>query len=163
MSRILRSRVGQLALVSFLASAAGCEQAPSKLDNVVMVRAPKGGGGAVGDCVGGSAAVGDIESKDILARKDTTPLVYAKHVLIGWKDLEAAYRGQMDPRAKSRSQADASKLALEVLDKLKADPKAIDALIEQHGEDPGMKGGEPYKVEAETQFVPEFKNLALRL
>jgi parvulin-like peptidyl-prolyl isomerase len=155
--------VRRLALASVLASAAaGCEKAPSKLDKVVMERAPKGAG-AVGDCVGGTAAVADIESKDILARKETTPVVYAKHVLIGWKDLEQAYRGQMDPRAKGRSQADASKLALDVLGKLKADPKAIDALVEQHGEDPGMKGGEPYKIEASTQFVPEFKNLAVRL
>lgn len=154
MARTYRLFSRRLALAAILA-AAGCEKAPSKLDGVVAEHTPKAGASAV--------AVGDIESKDILARTDVAKKVYAKHVLIGWKDLEASYRGQMDPRAKQRSQADASKLALEVLGKLKADPKAIDKLVADLGEDPGMKSGDPYEIEASTQFVPQFKNLALRL
>ena len=151
-------------LVTALLASAGCDKVPSKLDRVVTTRAPKAATMNTGDSVGAtSAPVGEIESKDILERKDTASLVYAKHVLISWKDLASTYGGRQNERGKARTHADAAKLAVEVLDKLKADPKAIDKLVEEHGEDPGMKSGEPYKIDAKTQFVPEFKQLALRL
>src|SRR5262249_1858397 len=86
-----------------------------------------------------------------------------KHVLVGWKDLAAAYRGHMDPKAAARSQEDAAKIARDVYAKLTADPSQIDALIQSVGEDPGAKGGEPYEITPDAGFVPEFKNLALRL
>ena len=105
----------------------------------------------------------DLDSKDILARKETSTDVMVKHVLIGWKDLAAAYRGQMDPRAQKRTNAEAAALAEQIAGKLKADPKAIDALVKEHSEDPGSQGGEPYEVNEKTGFVPEFKQLALRL
>lgn len=110
-----------------------------------------------------SAPAQDIDSHDILNRTETADEVTVKHVLISWKDLAPIYRGQQDPKAKDRSNADAAKLAQDVLAQLKADPKKIDALIAQYGEDPGMKSGEPYDVNKTTAFVPEFKNLALRL
>ena len=115
----------------------------------------------------GSAATAapaqDIDSHDILNRTDVADEVTVKHVLISWKDLAPVYRGQQDPKAKDRSNADAAKLAQDVLAQLKADPKKIDDLIQKYGEDPGAKSGDPYTVNKETAFVPEFKNLALRL
>jgi len=105
----------------------------------------------------------DIDSKDILARTETSPEVFVKHVLLGWKDLAAARRGQLDPRAAQRTNEEAAKLAQDLAAKLKADPDSIDALVKENGEDPGAKSGEPYIVKAESQFVPEFKNLSIRL
>jgi parvulin-like peptidyl-prolyl isomerase len=105
----------------------------------------------------------DIDSKDILARKDTADSVDVKHVLLSWRELGPIYRGKQDPRGAGRSNDDAAKMAKDVLDKLTKDPTQIDALIKDLGEDPGMKAGDPYTVNAKTGFVPEFKNLALRL
>ncbi len=104
----------------------------------------------------------DLDSKDILGRAEDAPTVYVKHVLIGWADLIAAYRGKMDPRASKRDNAVAAQLARETLDKLKS-AADIDPIIKDLSEDPGMKTGNPYKVTAKSQFVPEFKKLALRL
>src|SRR5665647_677803 len=108
-----------------------------------------------------SAPAKELDSKDILARKETSAEVQVKHVLIGWKDLSAAYRGQMDPRAQKRTNAEAAVLAEEVAGKLKADPKQVDALVKEFSEDPGSQSGEPYEVNEKTGFVPEFKSLAL--
>jgi len=107
----------------------------------------------------------DIDSKDILARKDTADRVFVKHVLLGWKDLAVLpqYQGHMDPRAEKRTNDDAAKLAQDILGKLKAKPDDIDALVKQYSEDPGGTSGEPYEVAPDTAFVPEFKLLALRL
>jgi parvulin-like peptidyl-prolyl isomerase len=143
--------------------AAACQQGKSKLDNVAGTGSSGSSTGITVNVAGsGSAAVAaepveDLDSKDILARTETSPSVYVKHVLIGWKGVGR------DPRAKDRSNADAAKLARDVAGKLKADPNQIDALVKQYSEDPGSLKGEPYNVEADTQFVPEFKNLALRL
>lgn len=104
----------------------------------------------------------DLDSKDILGRAEETPTVYVKHVLIGWADLVGAYRGRMDPKATKRLNPEAAQLAREVADKLKAAPD-VDPIIKEFSEDPGMKTGNPYKVTAKSQFVPEFKKLALRL
>ena len=105
----------------------------------------------------------DLDSKDMLARAEVSPSVDVKHVLIGWKDLAAAYHGHIDPRAASRSNAEAAKIASEVFAQLKAKPDAIDALVKQYSEDPGSLKGTPYTVTAETPMVPPFKQLALRL
>jgi parvulin-like peptidyl-prolyl isomerase len=101
----------------------------------------------------------DIDSKDILAREKKTSPELDKHVLVGW----GALGGRVDPRAAQRSNAEAAKLAREVLGKLQADPTQIDALVASTGEDPGALAGEPYEVKTDAPFVPEFKNLALRL
>jgi parvulin-like peptidyl-prolyl isomerase len=114
----------------------------------------------------GSAVVDppkDIDSKDILARTETTPEVHVKHVLVGWKDLAASYRGHLDPRAAKRSNAEAATLAQEVATKLKANPDAIDGLMKETSEDTASLNGDPYLVKADSPYVPEFKNLALRL
>jgi parvulin-like peptidyl-prolyl isomerase len=147
-----------------LAVAAGCKSNPSKLDDM------KSGSATAAAKVGtGSAAnttpAKDIDSKDILARTETADEVTVKHVLLAWKDLGPFYerRGGIDPRAKDRSNADTAKLAQDVLAQLKANPAKIDELVTKYSEDPGAKSGEPYEVKKDTPFVPEFKNLALRL
>ena len=114
----------------------------------------------------GSASIApaiDLDTKEILSRSETFPEVQVKHVLIGWKDLAAAYQGQMDPRAGQRTNADAAKLAQDVFAKLKANPDSIDAAIKEHSEDPGSLTGDPYTITAGSHFVPEFMKLALRL
>jgi parvulin-like peptidyl-prolyl isomerase len=156
-----------------------CEKAPSKLDPAM--EQVKGMKSTISDCTEhktvdtaqtGDAAKNphdiptpgkDIDSKDILARTETASSVQVKHVLIGWKDLSAAYRGHMDPRAEKRTNDEAVALAQDTLAKLKADPKQLDKLVADLSEDPGSKGGDPYEVKPDTAFVPEFKNLALRL
>ncbi len=139
------------AIVAVLALSFACQRADKE--------AGKSGSGSAG----AAPTTGNIESTDILGRQKTFPEVDVKHVLFGWKDLSAAYQGHMDPRAANRTQAEAEKLAREVAGKLKADPKQIDALVKQYSEDPGSLRGEPYTVKSDTPFVPEFKNLALRL
>lgn len=158
-SRIARTLV--LALVVALPAAA-CQQSKSRLDDVVKNTAtttPHAGSGAGSATPAGPAE--DLDSHAILDRKDTAPEVQVKHVLIGWKDLAAAYRGHMDPRAEARTNADAAKLAREVF--ARAEKEDFDKLVAELSEDPGAKSGEPYTVAADTQFVPEFKQLALRL
>ncbi|MBS1119524.1 MAG: hypothetical protein H6Q90_1752 [Deltaproteobacteria bacterium] len=105
----------------------------------------------------------DLDSKDILARTETTPKVHVKHVLLAWKDLSTVYGDQLDPRAGKRTNEQAATLAQDLLAKLKANPDAIDALIKEHSEDPGSLSGDPYPVTATSQMVPEFVKLALRL
>ena len=105
----------------------------------------------------------DIDSKDILERTKTFDEVEVKHILLGWKDLADVYGPRMDKRAKEREQMAASKLAQELANKLRAKPADIDALVKEHSEDPGSLSGEPYKITANARFVPEFKNLGLRL
>jgi parvulin-like peptidyl-prolyl isomerase len=147
-----------------LAVVAGCHRNPSKLDDM------KTGSATAASKVGAGSAASttpakDIDSKDILARTETADEVTVKHVLLAWKDLAPFYerRGGIDARAKDRSNADTAKLAQDILAQLKANPAKIDELVAKYSEDPGAKGGEPYEVKKDTPFVPEFKNLALRL
>jgi parvulin-like peptidyl-prolyl isomerase len=133
---------------------AACDQGKSKLDdNTPAAKAGSGSDTAI-----------DIDSKDILARPVQGTEVDVKHVLIGWGELDAkAYRGHIDPRAKKRSNAEAAKLAQDVAAKLRANPGSLDAVIKELSEDPGSLTGDPYTINKTTQFVEEFKNLALRL
>ena len=105
----------------------------------------------------------DLDSHDILARTTVESPVLVKHVLFGWAELAPDYHGQLDPRAAKRTQADAAKLAEDVAAKLRANPAAIDALINQHSEDPGSRTKEPYTITTDGPFIPEFKNLSQRL
>lgn len=163
-----------LGLLIILLAIAGCQKASkdkpaagsSEGSGHGSAVAATGSGSATGSA--GSAGVAlpvdppkDIDSKDILARTETAPLVYVKHVLLGWKEL--AGRGPGDPRAAKRTNAEAATLAQEIAGKLKANPDSIDALVKETSEDPGSLSGEPYTVKSDTPFVPEFKTLALRL
>jgi len=108
--------------------------------------------------------VKDIDSKDILARSQTaTTPVYVKHVLLGWKELAPSRHGNLDPRAAQRTNAEAAALAEQIAAALRAAPNTVDAVVKESSEDPGAVSGEPYIVKPDTPFVPEFKNLALRL
>jgi parvulin-like peptidyl-prolyl isomerase len=141
----------------FLLAAGACDQGKSKLDDMQAAKPTAGGTASkTGDGI-------DIDSKDILNRKEAATEVQVKHVLIAWKDLDSVYQGRMDPRAQKRTNAEAAKLAKELADKLRKNPDQIDALIKEHSEDPGSLTGEPYTVKADAPFVPEFKALALHL
>ena len=124
-----------------------------------------GGGGAAGPMPTAKNPAGDydLDSKDILARTETAPSVDVKHVLIGWKELGAAYGGAMDARAKDRTNEEAAKLAWDIYGQLKKAPDQIDDLIKKHSEDPGSQSGKPYTITEAARFVPEFKKLGLRL
>jgi parvulin-like peptidyl-prolyl isomerase len=153
-----------------LALTAGCQKDKSKDQKTATAT---GSGSAAGSgSAGGSGTITpnerppgkDIDSKDILARKEVAEEVEVKHVLIGWKDLVGVYgEERMDKRAKERTNDAAATLATEIADKLRAKPDDIDALVKEHSEDPGSLGGDPYYVRADSPFVPEFKDLSLRL
>jgi parvulin-like peptidyl-prolyl isomerase len=146
--------------------AAACQQGKSKLDeNDPNGHHPKvtTGSGSGSAAVDTTPAI-DIDSKDILARAPVGQEVQVKHVLIGWGALdEKSYHGHIDPRAKKRTNDAAAKLAQEIAAKLKANPSSIDAVVKESSEDPGSLSGDPYTVDKDTPFVPEFKLLALRL
>jgi parvulin-like peptidyl-prolyl isomerase len=146
-------------LVALVAAATACQQNKSKLDD-------NSGSGkiTVGSASGSDGAV-DLDSKDILGRAlGGTGEVQVKHVLIGWKELDdKTYHGRIDPRAKKRTNAEAAQLATDIAQKLREHPDQIDAIVKATSEDPGSLTGEPYTVDKDTPFVPEFKNLALRL
>ncbi|HEX7837964.1 MAG TPA: peptidylprolyl isomerase [Kofleriaceae bacterium] len=168
-----------VALLVLLIGGAGCQkttkdQAAAGSNQGSAQGAPKaaqGSGQGSGQAAGsGSAAPAlalapakDIDSKDILGRTETTPEVQVKHVLLAWKELGASYGGKLDPRAAKRTNAEAAALAQDLAAKLKANPDSIDALIKDNSEDPGSLTGDPYTVKPDSPFVPEFKNLAIRL
>jgi parvulin-like peptidyl-prolyl isomerase len=136
-----------------------CEQQKSKLDD--MTSKPISSSGSAGSAAAGTAI--DIDSKDILNRKESAKEVQVKHILIAWKDLDKVYQGRMDPRAQKRTNEEAAKLAQDLAAKLRANPDQIDQLIKENSEDPGSLSGDPYPVKADAPFVPEFKALALHL
>ena len=117
--------------------------------------------GAAAGAAGAAAAA--LESTDILGRAPVTQKAEVKHVLIGWKDLAPAYRGQMDPRAAARSKEEADTLAKQILDKVRAGDD-IDALMKASSEDPGSaQTGRAYTATEDAALVPPFKKLSLRL
>ncbi len=151
------SRFVSLLLLALVAG--GCQKS-EKADPSGKPPPAKDAGGA-GVSKPGPAV--DLDSKEILARTEVADEADVKHVLIGWAELAPAYRGGIDPRASKRDNAAAASLAKEVVDKLRADPASIDKLITGFSEDPGSLELEPYNVTAASRFVPQFKQLALRL
>ncbi|HEX3759661.1 MAG TPA: peptidylprolyl isomerase [Kofleriaceae bacterium] len=148
-------------------SAQGSGQTAAKGGSGSGAVAPAVAGQGSGSAAGSGSAVPavpakDIDSKDILARTETFPEVQVKHVLLAWNGM-AMPRGQLDPRAAKRSNDETAKLAQDIAGKLKANPDQIDELVKQYSEDPGSASGDPYTVKADSPFVPEFKNLAIRL
>src|ERR1700733_6102730 len=101
-------RISLVAGAIFLLAAA-CQQGKSKLDDMpaskpTTASSPAGSGSGARPGPAAPAEPGeDIDSKDILARTETSPNVYVKHVLIGWKGT--------NPKAKDRTNADAVQLA----------------------------------------------------
>jgi parvulin-like peptidyl-prolyl isomerase len=158
----MRAQMRNTLFALLLLAAGACDQGKSKLDDPPGSKIGSGGSGGSATSPKGGPAI-DIDSKDILNRKEAAAEVQVKHVLIGWKELDEVYQGRLDPRAQKRTNADAAKLAKELADKLRKNPDQIDALIKEHSEDPGSLTGEPYPVKADAPFVPEFKALALHL
>jgi parvulin-like peptidyl-prolyl isomerase len=159
MRAVMRKTLFAIVALS-VALLAACDQGKSKLDEMPAAKTTTGSGSAAS--APGANAI-DIDSKDILNRKDAATEVQVKHVLLAWKDLDSVYQGRLDPRAQKRSNAEAAKLAQEIADKLRKNPDQIDALIKEYSEDPGSLSGEPYTVKADAPFVPEFKALAVHL
>jgi parvulin-like peptidyl-prolyl isomerase len=166
---VLSGRLGSLgrglalALVA-LSLTAGCQKSKAKSDQTATTApAVTAGSGALDPAAAAAAAAKDIDSKDILARTEVAQEAEVKHVLVAWKDLAAAYGGKLDPRAEKRTNEEAAKLANEIAATLRAKPDEIDAQIKTHSEDPGSLEGNAYSVQADSPFVPEFKQLALRL
>src|SRR5215470_8735060 len=98
-----------------------------------------------------------IQSNDILAREADTKKARVKHILIGWKDLAKSYGPEgLDPRARSRTRAEADELAVKLLARVRAG-EDIDALMMQYSEDPGTaKTAAPYDVTGDAQLVFSF-------
>jgi len=119
--------------------------------------------GAVATAAATAARPPDIESKDILAREPVAPTGEVKHILIAWAELEPAFRGAMDPRARARTKEQADALAWDLYNELKAG-KPIDPLMATYSEDPGSaRTGRSYPYAPEAALVPPFKNLSMRL
>ncbi len=157
-----RSFVPRAALaLALLAAAGGCQRAKKgeeKKPPGAGSTATAGGGSGQGTAAPtpSDAPAIDLDSKDILARTELAASSDIKHVLIGWKGKG---RSQAE-----RSNAEAAKLAKDVLAQLKADPTKADALMKQYSEDPGSaKSGRVYTVTPDAGFVEPFKNLGLRL
>jgi hypothetical protein len=105
------------------------------------------------------AAALEVESKDILSREPVTQAAQVQHVLVGWAELSQA----RDPRAMERTKEEADRLALKILEKVRGGMN-MSALMSEYSEDPGSaQSGEPYAVRPDSDFVPEFEALALRL
>ena len=104
-----------------------------------------------------------FESTDILVREAVADKADVKHVLIAWADLAAAYGQNMPEKAKTRTKAEATTLAAEILERATAGEDFV-ALMKEHSEDWGSaKTGESYPVTADARLVPPFKKLSLRL
>ncbi|MBT8492439.1 MAG: peptidyl-prolyl cis-trans isomerase [Deltaproteobacteria bacterium] len=104
-----------------------------------------------------------LESGDILNRSEKTGEAAVKHILIGWKDLDASYSDELDPRAAKRSQDQAVALIEGLLEQLDGGG-VFEALMIQHSEDPGSaRTAKAYFVDATAKFERRFIELALRL
>ena len=140
-----------LLLIAILAAACGSHQpgAPSgpTLSNKMAADQPQ---------------VSHVVSQDILAREPVANHVMVKHILIAWKDLDSDDY-HVDPRASSRSKADAEQVVDGLVGQLRAGGD-FDALMKEHSEDVGSATtGEPFAVSPDARLVIEFKTLGLRL
>ncbi len=99
-----------------------------------------------------------LESADILARAPVTDNTKVKHILLGWKELNAG-----DDRGKNRDRKALEALVKKTMASLKKGAK-IEPLMKELSEDPGSAAsGESYDVTPTAGLVPPFKNLSLRL
>ena len=104
-----------------------------------------------------------MESSAILERSQKTGEATVKHILIGWKSLDASYSDEMDPRARARTAEQAEALIKSLLAKLEAGG-VFEALMLEHSEDPGSAStAKPYRVHSEAPFAKRFIEISLRL
>ena len=99
-----------------------------------------------------------LDSVDILKREPVTDKGKVKHILLGWKEVNAG-----DPRGTARSRADLEALVKKTVADLKKGAK-IEPLMKSLSEDPGSaESGTSYDVSPDAGLVEPFKNLGLRL
>lgn len=148
-------RMVRLALaVSLAAAAAGCGHSS---------------GGMNGPSMNNKVGTDTVEYKspvvswDILEREPVANEVQVRHILIGWKDLEEAYGGQMPDSARARTRADAEAEIKSLMGQLQAGAD-FNTLMRQHSEDTGSAASDtPITVTPEPPLAIEFRQLALRL
>ncbi|MCC7000222.1 MAG: peptidylprolyl isomerase [Deltaproteobacteria bacterium] len=141
--------------------AAACNKAPDREANKTLGMVPVPAGQPPPATPERPLPPDDFVSKGVLERPAGPGPALIKHVLLSWKDLAPAYMNQQDPRGAARTQKEAGRLARELADKIRTGG-SIDDLIKEYSEDRGG-GGEPYEIRADRDFVPEFKDMALRL
>ncbi|MBS2030778.1 MAG: peptidylprolyl isomerase [Deltaproteobacteria bacterium] len=104
-----------------------------------------------------------VISQDILVRPVVTHRARVQHVLIGWGDLSAVYRGAMDERAKLRTQAGAEDVVRSVLQRVK-EGESFEQLMSEYSEDlRSSHNGSSYEVLPDGKLQPGFQALSLRL
>ena len=149
-----RRMVRLVVAVSLAAAAAACGHSSGGMN-----------GPSINNKVGGETAEykSPVVSRDILEREPVANEVQVRHILIGWKDLEEAYGGQMPDSARARTRADAEAEINSLMGQLKAGAD-FNALMRQHSEDTGSAASDtPITVTPEPPLAIEFRQLALRL
>jgi PPIC-type PPIASE domain len=124
------------------------------------------GGPTINNKIGGNdlpPPTSSAVSKDILEREPVANTALVKHILIGWKDLDEAYQGRLDPRAAKRDKAAAEAEVKALVGQLR-DGADFDNLMKMHSEDLGSAStARAYPVRPDAQLVIEFRQLSLRL
>ncbi len=104
-----------------------------------------------------------LQSSDIMDRGRQTTKAKVRHILIGWRDLEGAYSGAMDPRAKKRSRRDAERITRQLFKRAKAGQPFLN-LMATYSEDRGSKlNGRAYDVTLGANYAKPFIHMGLRL
>ena len=114
-------------------------------------------------CGGGEHHPTGVESTEILAREQATEQAEVLHVLIGWDALAPNYGGRMAEQAKTRPRATADALALDVLQRARADEDFLELMKELSEDWASAASGKSYPVTPDASLVPPFKALSLRL
>jgi hypothetical protein len=104
-----------------------------------------------------------VVSLEILDREPVSNRTMVKHILISWKDLAAAFGGNIDPRAAERSKNDAEDMVRKLRAELEAGAE-FETLMRDSSEDKGSaQNGNAYAVRPDANLVLEFRQLGLRL
>lgn len=102
-------------------------------------------------------------SQAIMGREPLTQLSKVRHLLLGWRELSPAYRGEMDSRAAARNKETANKRIGELFARVVAGEDFV-AMMREESEDPGSAAtGKLYTVTPTAGLVPPFKAMGLRL
>src|SRR5689334_1731061 len=104
-------RMVRLVLAVSLAAAAACGHSSGGMN-----------GPSMNNKIGGDTVEykSPVVSWDILDREPVANEVQVRHILIGWKDLEEAYGGQLPDSARARTRADAEAEIKSLMGQLKA-------------------------------------------
>jgi hypothetical protein len=144
----------RLAFAVSLAAAAACGHSSGGMN-----------GPSMNNKIGGEAVEykSPVVSWDILEREPVANEVQVRHILIGWKDLEEAYGGQLPDSARARTRTDAETEIKSLMGQLKAGAD-FNTLMREHSEDTGSAASDtPITVTPEPPLAIEFRQLSLRL